>query len=301
MGNGWIQLHRKLRDCWVWENPLYLKAWIDILYSANYADKKILFDGEVITVKRGQFITSLRKLAVSWDCNVKTVRRILGFMKEQEMVTVSTTGKGTLLTVINYDFYQFQGTPEGTPNGTQDGTLMGTLMGTPDGTQDGTLMGPNIINKEYEKEKKGKKEKIDKSPFPPFDLEALLEEYTWTDSMKDTVRDWFTYKKERREAYKEQGAKSQLKIVDRYISEYGEPPVKDQILNAMGSGYRGMILDRLDQKPKQKTMTGHQENIDKWRAVLDELAGNNEIIDADGFDVSELEPEGPESSGTDLA
>lgn len=217
-------------------------------------------------------------------------------MESEEMIIKKTGTKETLLTVVNYDVYQ---NPE-TVRDTVSDTVSDTVTDTLSDTVSDTVASHNIKKKEYEKEKKGKKGKIDKSPFPPFDLESLLGEYTWTDSMKDTVRDWFTYKKERREAYKEQGAKSQLKIVDRYISEYGEPPVKDQILNAMGSGYRGMILDRLDQKPKQKTMTGHQENVDKWRAVLDELAGNNEIIDADGFDVSELEPEGPEGSGTDL-
>ena len=143
MAYGWIQLHRKIRDCWVWENPLYLKAWLYILFAANYKEKKILFDGKITAIKRGQFITSQRRLAADWGCNVKTVRNILNLMEEQEMVTLTTTGNGTLLTVINYDFYQSLETENGTPTTTQTTTLDGTRSTTLDGTQNGTPTGHN--------------------------------------------------------------------------------------------------------------------------------------------------------------
>lgn len=70
MSCGWIKLHRKLQDCWIWqENEPFDKrsAWVDLLLSANHSDKKILFNGELIIVKRGQVLTSIRKLSAKWS------------------------------------------------------------------------------------------------------------------------------------------------------------------------------------------------------------------------------------------
>ncbi|WP_408941463.1 hypothetical protein [Enterococcus faecalis] len=55
---GWIKLYRIIQDHWIWENPQYLKWWLDLIFMANHQDRKILFDGELKTVKVGERITS---------------------------------------------------------------------------------------------------------------------------------------------------------------------------------------------------------------------------------------------------
>ena len=49
---GWISLHRKIREHWIWDNPIYLKAWIAILLQVNHEEKKMLIQGELIECKR---------------------------------------------------------------------------------------------------------------------------------------------------------------------------------------------------------------------------------------------------------
>ena len=69
MAKGWISIHRKIEDCQIWlGNEPYDRrsAWISILLMANHEDKDILFDGQMVTVKRGQFITSVRHLGQKW-------------------------------------------------------------------------------------------------------------------------------------------------------------------------------------------------------------------------------------------
>ena len=78
-----------------------------------------------------------------------------------------------------------------------------------------------------------------------FDLEAHLIPYSWSAEMKDTVRNWFAYKQERREGYKERGATSLLSQVDKYIVEFGEEKIINAINNAMANNYQGMGLDRI--------------------------------------------------------
>ena len=154
MASGWIITHRKMMDCWIWENPLYLKAWMHLLYTVNHSDKKILFDRELITVKRGQLITSQRKLAEAWGCSVMTVRAILDLMCKDEMITVETDRKKTLLTVVNYDVYQFPETDSRTETITETRTDSRTVSRTPSRTVSRTkqLININTINSKNENE-----------------------------------------------------------------------------------------------------------------------------------------------------
>ena len=103
---GWIKLHKKIMEHWMWDDPVILKAWIDILLSVNYTDKKILFDGNLVTVEAGQIITSVRKLATRWKCSKERVNKILYLFEQDNMLTVNKTTRRTLLSVVNYGFYQ---------------------------------------------------------------------------------------------------------------------------------------------------------------------------------------------------
>lgn len=55
---NWIKINRGIRESWIWEDPRYLKWWIDILMMASYKDKKILVGKELIKIERGSFINS---------------------------------------------------------------------------------------------------------------------------------------------------------------------------------------------------------------------------------------------------
>lgn len=109
MSCGWIKLHRKLQDCWIWqENEPFDKrsAWVDLLLSANHSDKKILFNGELIIVKRGQVLTSIRKLSAKWSWSVNRVYRYLRLLESDNMLIKESDNDKTLLTIANYDVYQ---------------------------------------------------------------------------------------------------------------------------------------------------------------------------------------------------
>ena len=104
--NGWISLHRKIRDNWIWSDSEKLKAWIDILLEVNHGEKQIPFDGHMIKIKRGQKLTSLRKMADRWGWSRNRVANFIELLIEAGMVTAKRTRHGTLLTVVNYGFYQ---------------------------------------------------------------------------------------------------------------------------------------------------------------------------------------------------
>ena len=106
---GYISIQRKLREHWLYkEDRAFSKfeAWIDILYEVNHTDNKFLFDGSLVEVKRGSTITSLRKMSEKWKWSITKVNTFLKMLEEDEMLIVKKDTKKTLLTVVNYDFYQ---------------------------------------------------------------------------------------------------------------------------------------------------------------------------------------------------
>lgn len=105
---GWIKVHRRLQDCPIWYGERYSKgqAWIDLLLSANHRDKELLFNGRIITIKRGQLLTSMMKLAEKWGWNRKTVKSYLTMLETEHMIACDTDNRKTLVTIENYDIYQ---------------------------------------------------------------------------------------------------------------------------------------------------------------------------------------------------
>ena len=108
MAKGWISIHRQIWDCWVWKDKPFSKgqAWIDLLLMVNHEDKKTLIGNQLITVKRGSRITSIRKLCDRWGWSNTKVRAFLSLLEQDGMIVVKSDTKKTTLTIVNYSDYQ---------------------------------------------------------------------------------------------------------------------------------------------------------------------------------------------------
>lgn len=95
-------------DNWLWSAKPFDKgrAWIDLLFMANFKDKKLLFNGDITIVKRGQKITSLAKLSDRWGWSKTKVKKFLDCLQEEEMLHYKSDNKKTVVTIVNYDMYQ---------------------------------------------------------------------------------------------------------------------------------------------------------------------------------------------------
>lgn len=130
---GYVKIHRKIRECWIWaEDEKFSKcqAWIDLIMSANHKDRKIPFNDEIITIKRGQFVTSIRKLSERWHWSKSTVVNFLKLLESDEMIHRDSDSSRTVLTIINYDVYQVGETADGTASGTPTRTVTRTVAET---------------------------------------------------------------------------------------------------------------------------------------------------------------------------
>lgn len=106
---GWILLHRKIQDSDIWtmDGAFDMRsAWIDLLLMVNHEDKSTVFDMKPVIIKRGQCVTSVRKLSVRWGWGKDKTLHYLRLLESLGMIKKQSDSRRTLLTIENYDVYQ---------------------------------------------------------------------------------------------------------------------------------------------------------------------------------------------------
>ena len=108
MNEGWVKTYRSLTDHWVWQDKPFSKgqAWMDLLLMVNHCEKKVLIDGKLIKIERGQTVTSIRKLCDKWGWSNTKVKRFLKMLEDDSMLVVKSDTKKTVINVVNYSVYQ---------------------------------------------------------------------------------------------------------------------------------------------------------------------------------------------------
>lgn len=99
---GWIKIHRKILD-WEWYSDSVTKdVFIHLLIVVNHKDK--MWQGQ--RVKAGSTITSIKKLSHSLGFSLQQIRTALNKLEMTGEITKESTNKYTLISVVNYKFYQ---------------------------------------------------------------------------------------------------------------------------------------------------------------------------------------------------
>lgn len=105
---GWIKLYRTVMENDIWKSKPFSRgqAWIDLLMLANFEDKETWIDGRCVPVKRGSFITSIRKLSERWGWSRSKVSRFIDELESAQMLQQKRDTKKTTLIITNYAKYQ---------------------------------------------------------------------------------------------------------------------------------------------------------------------------------------------------
>lgn len=133
---GWIKIHRNIT-----ENPMYfsepftrMQAWIDLLLVANYRDSVIYVRGNKVDVKRGQIAKSQDFFATRWKWSRGKVIRFLDELQKCGQIVQQKSNVITLISVVNYEYYQQDGTTD-EPQTVQQTNRRRTTDGTTDEPQ----------------------------------------------------------------------------------------------------------------------------------------------------------------------
>lgn len=100
---GWIKLHRKILQ-WEWyKTPNMYHLFSHLLLNANHNDGK----WQGVAVKRGEVITGLKSLSANTGISTRSLRTCIERLKSTGEVTAKTTNKYSIITICNYEDYQF--------------------------------------------------------------------------------------------------------------------------------------------------------------------------------------------------
>ena len=116
MENGsYVYLFRKFGRC-EWYTDVSAKVlFIHCLIKANWRDK----ESHGTLIKRGTFLTSIRRLSRETGLTDKQVRGGLSRLEKAEVIIYKPAKMNSIIVVLNYDKYQNcvekQGTQKGTP------------------------------------------------------------------------------------------------------------------------------------------------------------------------------------------
>lgn len=108
--SGWICLHRDILEKPIWTTSTTEQKVVlmTLLLMANHEEKEWEFKGEKYKVKPGQFITSIGSIVEKCGKNVTTqnVRTALKRFEKYEFLTIESTSKNSLITLVNWEVYQ---------------------------------------------------------------------------------------------------------------------------------------------------------------------------------------------------
>lgn len=76
----------------------------------------------------------------------------------------------------------------------------------------------------------------------------LIGSYTFSDALKEKMSEWFTYKVEKRQTYKERGMTSLLTRAERESKKHGDKAICDLIDLSMTNNWNGIFWERLEKK-----------------------------------------------------
>ena len=225
MDDGFITLHRSVQKHWIWQEPEALKFWMALLLEANWQEKKTMFNGSLLTVKRGELVFGRIKYSRELNISEKKIRRYIALLEQENMITKGQqkSNKFSLISITNYESFQkraSKGPAKGQQNGSERASQEPVMTG------DASCSGPAKGQQETQKGATSKQEtnktiggKL-KRFIPPeisevqeyclerknnIDAETFIDFYSATNWMrgKNKVKDWKacvrTWEKNRRD------------------------------------------------------------------------------------------------------
>ena len=107
--SGFVLLYKSIKDATFYRDPVRKSLWLHLLLEVTHERTEDTFNGNRVTLSRGQLVGSARSLGEACGVSEDSARRSLDAFERDGMIT-RTSKQGTkgytLITVLNYNPYQ---------------------------------------------------------------------------------------------------------------------------------------------------------------------------------------------------
>ena len=105
MSDGWIKIHRQIKEWQHYQEPNVLLVWLDLLTSANTKDG--WWHGRKI--RRGELFTSVETIHQNTGLDVKTIRKALATLEASGEIKREATNAGSKIIINQFNKFQSWG------------------------------------------------------------------------------------------------------------------------------------------------------------------------------------------------
>lgn len=106
MNRGYVRLWRKSLDAgWIKNHKLWA-FWSYCLMKASYKEFDAIIGLQVVHLTPGQFVFGRKKAAKETGLTEQEIRTIIDFLRKAGNLTIKTTNKFSVITIINWPTYQ---------------------------------------------------------------------------------------------------------------------------------------------------------------------------------------------------
>ena len=103
---GWIKLHRQLiTNGWLRNHSVCI-FWIYCLLKATHEPVKTIVGFQEVHLEPGQFIFGRHKASKETRLSEQKIRTCLAFLKKAQNLTIKSTNKFSIISIINWETYQ---------------------------------------------------------------------------------------------------------------------------------------------------------------------------------------------------
>ena len=106
MQQGFIKIHRKIIDNPIYQNAGLLQLFIHCILKANHKGNDFIFNGKMITIRRGTFITGRKELSKELKASESKIYRNLQTLAKFGYINIIPFNKFSIIEVLNYNKYQ---------------------------------------------------------------------------------------------------------------------------------------------------------------------------------------------------
>lgn len=106
MHQGYVKLYRKSIDNEMMKNHKLWVFWTWCLMKASHKRKKIFVGYQEIILEPGQLVFGRKTAAINLRMSERSIRTCLQILKKAKNLTIKSTNKFSIITIINWDRYQ---------------------------------------------------------------------------------------------------------------------------------------------------------------------------------------------------
>jgi hypothetical protein len=103
---GYIKIYRSMRKKGYWKDSEYVHLWVYLLMNASYQETEFLFNGKILKLAAGQFVTGRNQIVAETHIDRNKVERILKCFETEQQIEQQKTNKFRIITIRNWSMYQ---------------------------------------------------------------------------------------------------------------------------------------------------------------------------------------------------